>query len=57
MPEPPRKSGTPPGSGDKSSPGNPNDSGDKAPKPLTPEEQMERYEDALKEEDWGHQPC
>jgi len=27
-----------------------------APK-LTPEEQMARYEEALKEEDWGHQPC
>ena len=24
---------------------------------LTPEEQMARFEDALKEEDWGHQPC
>lgn len=21
------------------------------------EEQMARFEDALKEEDWGHQPC
>lgn len=27
------------------------------PRELTPEEQMERYEDALKEDDWGHQPC
>ncbi|MGZ8901488.1 MAG: hypothetical protein ACXW3Z_15460 [Limisphaerales bacterium] len=27
------------------------------PKKLTPEEQMALYEDALKETDWGHQPC
>lgn len=25
--------------------------------PLTPEEQMELYENQLKEDDWGHQPC
>jgi hypothetical protein len=24
---------------------------------LTPEEQMARFEQALKETDWGHQPC
>ena len=24
---------------------------------LTPEEQMELYENDLKENDWGHQPC
>jgi hypothetical protein len=24
---------------------------------LTAEEQMARFEAALKEEDWGHQPC
>ncbi|MBI3869332.1 MAG: hypothetical protein HY299_12490 [Verrucomicrobia bacterium] len=24
---------------------------------LTPEEQMERFADDLKENDWGHQPC
>ena len=24
---------------------------------LTPEEQMARYEESLKDEDWGHQPC
>ena len=24
---------------------------------LTPEEQMELYENDLKEKDWGHQPC
>lgn len=29
---------------------------DDAPE-LTPEEQMARFEEALKEEDWGHQPC
>lgn len=26
-------------------------------KTLTAEEQMAQFEDALKEEDWGHQPC
>ena len=26
-------------------------------KQLTPEEQMALYEDDLKENDWGHQPC
>ena len=26
-------------------------------KVLSPEEQMERFEDDLKENDWGHQPC
>jgi hypothetical protein len=26
-------------------------------KKLTPEEQMALYEKALKEDDWGHQPC
>jgi hypothetical protein len=25
--------------------------------PASPEEQMARFEEALKEEDWGHQPC
>lgn len=25
--------------------------------PLTPEEQMKRFADELKENDWGHQPC
>ena len=24
---------------------------------LTPEEQMALFEESLKEEDWGHQPC
>jgi hypothetical protein len=24
---------------------------------LSPEEQMEKYEEDLKENDWGHQPC
>ncbi|MGI9244321.1 MAG: hypothetical protein ACR2RV_26215 [Verrucomicrobiales bacterium] len=28
-----------------------------AKKKLTPEEQMAAYEKAMKEEDWGHQPC
>ena len=27
------------------------------PSTLTPEEQMARYEESLKEDDWGHQPC
>jgi len=26
-------------------------------KALTPEEQMALYEEDLKENDWGHQPC
>ena len=26
-------------------------------KKLSAEEQMERYEEYLKENDWGHQPC
>ena len=30
---------------------------DSAGKVLTPEEQLARFEEALKEEDWGHQPC
>ena len=28
-----------------------------APAKPTPEEQMAAFEKALKEEDWGHQPC
>ena len=24
---------------------------------LTPEEQLARYEESLKNDDWGHQPC
>ena len=27
------------------------------PKELSPEEQMALYEESLKEDDWGHQPC
>jgi hypothetical protein len=27
------------------------------PESLSPEEQMEKYEEDLKENDWGHQPC
>jgi len=30
---------------------------DEVPAPLSEEEQMERFEAALKESDWGHQPC
>ena len=29
----------------------------KAPGELSAEEQMAHYEEALKESDWGHQPC
>jgi hypothetical protein len=29
----------------------------KPTKALTPEEQMALYEEDLKENDWGHQPC
>ena len=29
----------------------------KPQKQLTPEEQMALYEEDLKENDWGHQPC
>ena len=28
-----------------------------APKKLTPDQQMALYEEKLKEDDWGHQPC
>ena len=34
-----------------------NTSGTQSAKKLTAEEQMERYEESLKETDWGHQPC
>jgi hypothetical protein len=27
------------------------------PRKPTPEEQMEKFEEDLKENDWGHQPC
>ena len=27
------------------------------PKSLSPEQQMEQFEESLKESDWGHQPC
>jgi hypothetical protein len=27
------------------------------PNKLSPEEQLAQYEEQLKEEDWGHQPC
>lgn len=33
------------------------DSEKKDPKDMTPEEQLAAYEEQLKEEDWGHQPC
>jgi hypothetical protein len=29
----------------------------KAKPELTPEEQMAKFEEDLKENDWGHQPC
>ena len=27
------------------------------PNDLSPEEQLRRYEEQLKNDDWGHQPC
>jgi len=30
---------------------------DQTPKELTKKEQMALYEESLKEDDWGHQPC
>ncbi len=36
------------------------ESADKDPKEtaeLSPEEQMARFEEEMKNEDWGHQPC
>lgn len=35
----------------------PQDIQEHEPLHLTPEEQLALYEKALKEEDWGHQPC
>ena len=29
----------------------------KDPKKLSPEEQLAEYEESLKNDDWGHQPC
>ena len=34
-----------------------NDTEKKDPNQLSPEEQLAAYEEQLKEEDWGHQPC
>ena len=31
--------------------------GEEPGKKMTPEEQMAAFEKAMKEEDWGHQPC
>lgn len=33
------------------------DKKDEKGRKLTPEEQLAAYEEALKNEDWGHQPC
>lgn len=67
MPDQPRKENTPPESEHRAPPRP--DGKDAAPaasdtgvptppvKKLTPEEQMALYEDDLKENDWGHQPC
>lgn len=48
-------------------PSNPNDQGSSKlsgstsesaqPKKLSKEEQMAKFEEAMKNEDWGHQPC
>lgn len=35
----------------------PAESGGTAAPALTPEEQMAMFEEELKENDWGHQPC
>ncbi len=36
----------------------PEETGDgEEPGELTPEEQLARYEESLKNDDWGHQPC
>jgi hypothetical protein len=35
----------------------PQDTSEADSKKLTPEEQMARFEESLKEDDWGHQPC
>ena len=35
----------------------PKSSGPEETNSLTPEEQMERFAQELKENDWGHQPC
>lgn len=65
MTEPPRESDVPPVSptvpGLPSAPSTPPPAAEAdAPKPateLSPEEQMERFAQELKETDWGHQPC
>ncbi len=38
-------------------PGNPEGALTESGVPVSREEQLARFEDALKEEDWGHQPC
>ena len=65
MTEPPRESDVPPvspaaPSSTPTPPIPPEASHANAPQPageLTPEEQMERFAQELKETDWGHQPC
>jgi hypothetical protein len=49
MPETESRKPVPPGDSAQGTPASANE--------LSPEEQMARFEDALKEEDWGHQPC
>jgi hypothetical protein len=39
------------------SPSDPSVVPESSPNGLTREEQMAQFEKALKEEDWGHQPC
>lgn len=51
--EPPSKPAAPP----TSPPPPAAENGAPPAKPLTPEEQMERFAQELKENDWGHQPC
>jgi hypothetical protein len=47
--EPPKAAAAEPAAG--------NGKGAAPAKDLTPDEQMALYEDDLKENDWGHQPC
>jgi len=57
-PKPPesKASDAAPADAEAGTPGGSPDAADAAP-PLSKEEQMARFEDQLKEDDWGHQPC
>lgn len=52
----------PPAPGEKSPEGaaagsGPKDQSERPASDLSPEEQMARFEESLKDADWGHQPC